>query len=209
MDVKKAIQTGDAAGLRRLLIEDPARANELIHWGKVCEIHTHPLHFISDMLFDGTLPRGKEIALVEALLEAGADCNHRARNGETPLIGAASLGAEEVGLRLLEAGAAPNALGGFKETALHWAALLGLHRLTGRLIEKGSRVDLRDGRYNATPLGWAIHGRLNPPAGNQGHHPQVVAQLVAAGARPDPEFFSDQNLSSDAEMLAALEQKRA
>jgi hypothetical protein len=31
MDVKTAIQTGDATALRRLLVEAPARANELIH----------------------------------------------------------------------------------------------------------------------------------------------------------------------------------
>jgi ankyrin repeat protein len=105
--VKIAIQTGDAAALRVLLAENPARANQFIEWGKNCEIHTHPLHYVSDMLFEDTLQRGKEMPLIEALVEAGADCNHRASNGETPLIGAASLGAQEVGLRLLDAGAQP------------------------------------------------------------------------------------------------------
>lgn len=208
MDVKKALQTGDAVGLRLLLAEDPARANELVHWGRLCEIHTHPLHFVSDMLFDGTLARGKELPLIEALLAAGADCNYRAPNGETPLIGAASLGAEDVGLRLLEADAAPSALGGFKETALHWAALLGLNRLAARLIEKGSDVNLRDARYNSTPLGWALHGRFNPPAGNHGRHPEIVARLVAAGARPDPELLADEKLRADPVMLAALAGRR-
>ena len=90
-DVKR-----DANALRDLLVGDPARANELIEWGKNCEIRTHPLHYVSDMLFDGTLQRGKEIPFIEALLEAGADPNYQARNGETPLMGAASLNAEEV-----------------------------------------------------------------------------------------------------------------
>jgi ankyrin repeat protein len=114
VDVKKAIQTGDVAALRSLLAEDPGGANRLIEWGKKCEIRTHPLHYVSDMLFDGTLERGKGVSLIDALLSAGADCNHQAANGETPLIGAASLAAEEVGLRLLDSGARPDLQGGFK-----------------------------------------------------------------------------------------------
>lgn len=55
MNVKTAIRTGDAKALRRLLGEDAARANELIRWGAKDCILTHPLHFVSDMLFEGTL----------------------------------------------------------------------------------------------------------------------------------------------------------
>src|SRR5205823_2056928 len=107
MEVKEAIQAGDAAALRELLTQEPARANQLIEWGTTCEIRTHPLHYVSDMLFSGRLARGKELPLIDALLAAGAEVNHQAPNGETPLIGAASLHAEYVGLRLLEAGARP------------------------------------------------------------------------------------------------------
>src|SRR5436190_2018533 len=81
VDVKSAIETGDANALRRVLEEDSTLANTLIVWGKKCDIHTHPLHYISDMLFEGTLQRGKEMAVLEALLAAGADCNHQAANG--------------------------------------------------------------------------------------------------------------------------------
>jgi len=73
MDMKTAIQTGDAAALRRLLTEDASRANGLIDWGKNACVHTHPLHFVSDMLFDGTLAKGKELPLIDALISAGAD----------------------------------------------------------------------------------------------------------------------------------------
>ena len=68
MDVKTAINSGDAATLQRLLSEDSSRANELIRWGKCV---THPLHYISDMLFAGALQKGKELPLVEALVQAG------------------------------------------------------------------------------------------------------------------------------------------
>ncbi len=204
MDVKRAIQTGDVLALRQLLAENPARANELIKWGTTREIRTHPLHFISDMLFDGTLERGKEIPLVVALLEACSDCNYQAANGETPLIGAASLSAEDVGLRLLDAGARPDLRGGFKETALHWAANLGLTRLVTRLIEAGADLNLKDERYGSPPVGWAIHGRFNSPPGKHGDHAEVIALLVNAGATVDPAWFNDEQVRSDSRMLSTL-----
>ena len=58
MDVKTAIQNGDAETLRHLLSEDSSRANELIEWGNKKKCLTHPLHFISDVLFNGTLQKG-------------------------------------------------------------------------------------------------------------------------------------------------------
>jgi ankyrin repeat protein len=156
------------------------------------------------MLFDGTLERGKETQLIAALLAAGSDCNHQAPNGETPLIGAASLAAEEAGLQLLDAGALPDLKGAFKETALHWAANLGLRRFVTRLIEKGADVDLKDARYNSPPIGWAIHGRYNAPRGSQGQHHEVVALLVRAGARLEPEWLVDERVSADPLMRSAL-----
>jgi hypothetical protein len=139
------------------------------------------------MLFEGKLQRGQDLPLVEALIQAGADFDfQRNGKGDTPLIGAASLGAEEVGLRLLEAGARPELRGLFGETALHWAALLGEDRLAGKLIE-GADLNLKDEKYKSTPLGWAIHGWCDPPAGNRGRQREVVELLVAAGARVDPE----------------------
>jgi hypothetical protein len=102
MDVKAAIQNGDIAALRRLLAEDSSRANELISWGERKPCFTHPLHFISDMLFQGTLPKGKELPLVDVLLDAGSDVNFQrsredGKKSDSPLIGAASLGAEALG----------------------------------------------------------------------------------------------------------------
>ncbi len=204
MDVKTAIETGDAAALRRLLADVPARANELIRWGKDCRIATHPLHYVSDMRFEGRLQSGKELPLMEALIQAGADVDFQ-RNGEgdTPLIGAASLGAEEVGLRLLDAGAKPWLRGLFGETALHWAALLGEDRLAGRLIESVD-PNLKDKKYKSSSLGWAVHGWCNPPAGNHGRQLEVVRLLVAAGATVEPEWMESEKIASSPAMLAAL-----
>ena len=89
IDIKRAIEIGDAAALRELLIASPTRANELIHWGERKACFTHPLHFVSDMLFAGRLPKGKEVPLVDALLEAGAAVDFQrsredGKKGETP-----------------------------------------------------------------------------------------------------------------------------
>jgi hypothetical protein len=106
MDVKTAIRTGDADAQRRLLARDPTQANALIYWGNNDCVRTHPLHYVSDRLFNDVLQKCKELPLVEALLEAGTAVDFRkAEKRETPLIGAASLGAEDVGPRLLDAGA--------------------------------------------------------------------------------------------------------
>lgn len=59
------------------------------------------------MVIANMIPRGKEIALIDALVTAGANVNYQAEGGETPLIGAASLRAEDVGLRFLECGCSP------------------------------------------------------------------------------------------------------
>jgi hypothetical protein len=204
MDIKTAISKGDAAALRTLLAEDASQSNVLIRWGENKQILTHPLHYVCDMLFDGTLKRGAELPLIDALIHAGADLDFQ-RNGEgdTPLIGAASLAAEDVGLRLLDAGANPRLRGIFGETALHWAALLGEDRLAKRLIPI-SDVDLKDAKYASSPLGWAIHGCYNSPNGNQGRQREVASLLVAAGATVEPAWLQSDQVRNDAAMLAVL-----
>lgn len=203
-DVKTAIQNGDAAALCRCLALDRSLANTLIHWGNNDCVRTHPLHYVSDMLFNGVLKKGKELALVDGLLEAGASVDFR-KDGkcETPLIGAASLGAEDVGLRLLDAGAKPELRGEWGETALHWAALLGEERLSRRLIVR-TDLGLRDKKYNSSPLGWAVHGWFNPPAGNQGRQREVAALLVAAGAKVEAEWLESDEVRADPSMLTVL-----
>ena len=209
MTVKTAIESGDAVALQRLLAEDATCANTLIRWGKNDSILTHPLHYVCDMLFEGTLERGSELPLIEALIRAGADLDfQRASKTDSPLIGAASLGAEDVGLALLHAGARPDRTGIFGETALHWAALLGEDRLAAGLIASANfdfaNLDLKDEKYSSSPLGWAIHGRQNPPAGNQGKQCEVAAQLVAAGAKVDPSWLESEQTLADPRLLDAL-----
>ncbi len=165
-DVKLAIHAGDADRLRELLAADRSRADAPIRWGRNDCIATHPLHYVSDAIFEGILDKAKALPLVDALLAAGAKVDfHEPGKGETPLMGAASLGAEDVGLRLVDAGAAVGIRGLFDETPLHWAATMGLPRLVRRLIEAGADVNAEDRKYRSSPLGWALHGWLETPAG--------------------------------------------
>src|SRR5216684_8058515 len=208
MDVKTAIQNGDVDALRRLLREDHTRANELIRWGGKNACLTHPLHYVSDMLFEGNLPKGTEVPLIDALIEAGVDLNFQreredGKKSDSPLIGAASLGAEDAGIRLLDAGARPELRGLFGETALHWASLLGEDRLVARLIE-GSDLNLKDEKYKSPPLGWAIHGWSDPPAGNHGRQREVVALLLAAGARVEPGWLESEKVQADSVIFASM-----
>lgn len=204
MDVKTAIRQGDAATLRLLLAEDVSRADALIRWGDNDSILTHPLHYVSDMIFQSTLKREAALALIDALIQAGADLDfQRDGKGDTPLIGAASLIAEDVGIRLLEAGASPSLRGIFGETALHWAAMLGEERLSKKLIPV-SDIDLEDEKYNSPPLGWAMHQYFDPLEKNREKQLRIVACLVAAGATVEPERINSDPVRNDPAMLAAL-----
>ena len=205
-DVKWAIDAGDAKLLRDLLAADRTRANAPIQWGRNDCISTHPLHYISDAIFEGVLDRTKALPLVDALIDAGSDVNfHKPGDGETPLMGAASLGAEEVGVRLIDGGAAVDTRGLFDETPLHWAANMGLNKLVRRMIEGGADVNAEDRKYRSSPLGWALHGWMETPAEERrGGHDEVVRLLVSAGAKVRSEWLESKDMQARPDVMAAL-----
>lgn len=209
MDVRTALRTADVARLRQILAADPSQANALIAYGDNSQKRTHhPLHYVSDLVFNGVLAKGTEMPLVEALLEAGSDPDFgKGDRRETNLIGAASLGAEDIGLRLLDAGADPHARGNGGETALHWAALFGELRLVERLID-GADLELEDDQYHSTPLGWAVHGFCESQADNPADHSDhrgVAALLVAHGAKVRPDWLEAEAVKADPRMFQILQ----
>ena len=116
------------------------------------------------------------------------------------------LGAEDVGLLLVDAGAVRGVRGIFGETALHWAAMLGADRLAARLLE-GQGVDefdVEDGEYHSTPLGWAIHGFLDPPAGSVGRQEEVILLLCRAGAKVKDFWLTQEEVRAHPRMMEAL-----
>jgi ankyrin repeat protein len=113
--------------------------------------------------------------------------------------------------RGMEAGAKLLQEGG--ETGLHWAAYGGHADIVSLLLERGAPVDAKDKRHDGTPLGWALYGWGTSPdrAERRGYY-EVVALLVRAGAKLDPQWYEDdvdrqraaKKMQSDPRMLAAL-----
>jgi hypothetical protein len=72
------------------------------------------------------------------------------------------------------------------QTGLHGAAWGGHDETVRVLLAAGARVDLRDERFGATPLGWALHAWLSrDPAPADARYVRVVERLRAAGATLD------------------------
>jgi hypothetical protein len=98
------------------------------------------------------------------------------------------------------------------QTGLHFAAAGGHVELVKLLLEYKAPVNVRDESFEATPLGWALYGWMNPSTGvNRESYYEVVRSLVEAGAIPEPRWLGadpDQpqleELKTDPKMLAAL-----
>jgi ankyrin repeat protein len=98
------------------------------------------------------------------------------------------------------------------ETGLHQAAYGGHAGIVKLLLERKAPVDVKDKRYDNTPLGWALHGWLYPPPeAKRRNHVKVVALLVAAGAAVDRQWLEQdpegQKVRADPRMRAVLSGK--
>jgi ankyrin repeat protein len=95
------------------------------------------------------------------------------------------------------------------ETGLHWAAYGGHSEIVKLLLKRKPGVDIKDERYRATPLAWALQGWCYPPPeSKRARYSVVVALLVAAGAEGVPTEKLDRSqikkLQGDPRMCAAL-----
>ena len=91
------------------------------------------------------------------------------------------------------------------QTGLHWAAHAGHPAIVRDLLEHGASVHTEDANWQATPLGWAVHGWCHPPLGTRlDRYPEVVERLVAAGSRVRSEWLEEPLLRRDRAMAAAL-----
>ncbi len=71
---------------------------------------------------------------------------------------------------------------------LHMAAWHGQAAVVRRLIALGADLSRVEKQYQATPLGWCLHGSLNCRAPS-GDYPAAAEALLAAGAKlPPPEY---------------------
>ena len=78
------------------------------------------------------------------------------------------------------------------ETGLHWASYGGHAKIVKQLLKRKPPLNVKDRRFDGTPLGWALYGWCNPaPEANRAGFYEVVARLVAAGATVDAEWLGD------------------
>lgn len=182
--VKKLIEQKNANGLRQLLAENPNLANEgiTIPYDFLCRIKAHPLHRLCDAVFAGKMTDDEAITLANIFLQNGANIDGD-RIGGTPLLAAASLHAEQLGIFYIDNGADINFTDeNDNASALHWAAFCGRGKLVDKLIKSNAVLDEPDKAYQCTPLGWAIHCLMSNDKGNKHNQPDCIKLLLQAGA---------------------------
>jgi hypothetical protein len=87
-------------------------------------------------------------------------------------------------------------------TGLHVAAFHGQLEAVKVLLQHGAHIHAIDKTWKTPPLQWALTGWQR--SGHRGQYYEVVAQLVAAGARVTPDIIEWDKARLDPDMLAAL-----
>lgn len=184
--VKKIIESKDFNKLQQLLADKPDLANEgiTIPYDLFCKTKAHPLHRICDGVFAGKITGSEAVNLAKIFLSHGADIDgDKARDGGTPLLAAASLHAEQVGIFYIDNGADVHHIHkGDGASALHWASFCGQDKLVGRLIKENVKIDEPDSEHNSTPLGWALHALMTQDKLNAHNQIGCIKLLLKAGA---------------------------
>ena len=182
--VKKLIENKDFNGLRELLADNSGLANEdiTIPYDVKCKVKGHPLHRLCDAVFAGKMTEDEAIILAEIFLEYGADIDG-GKNGGTPLLAAASLHAEKLGIFYIGKGADVNLTDEIDNaSALHWAAFCGRDKLVAKLINSKASIDECDKTYQCTPLGWAIENLMSNDKGNKHNQVACIKLFLQSGA---------------------------
>ncbi|HLY68967.1 MAG TPA: ankyrin repeat domain-containing protein [Puia sp.] len=174
------------AAIREILSADAGLANDGITLHDQPHAKKgHPLHRLCDAVFGKKITDEDAIEMAKIFLAFGANINGYQSLGDnnTPLIAAASLHAEQLGIFYIGQGADIfYASPGDGATALHWAAYCGRDQLVQALIEKGAKTDQRDIAYGGTPLDWAIHSLRSGDSNNLFNQSGCIKLMMNAGA---------------------------
>lgn len=187
--VKRLIENKDYEALSKLLSNNPSLANEgiTIPYSDLCRTKAHPLHRLCDAVFEGKMSEEEAIKLAEIFLENGAYIDgDKIKDGGTPILAAASLHAEQLGIFYIENGADIHYT--YKNdgaSALHWAAFCGRDKLVDLLIQANAAIDELDMGHTSTPVGWAIHALITNDELNAHNQISCIKLLLKAGANTE------------------------
>ncbi|KAB7507404.1 Tankyrase-1 [Armadillidium nasatum] len=134
----EASKSGDMECVRRVLSIQP----HLVNLRDLDGRHSTPLHFAAGY---------NRVAIVEFLLQHGADVHAKDKGGLVPLHNACSYGHYEVTELLVRHGACVNVADLWKFTPLHEAAAKGKYDIVKLLLKHGADVN-RKNRDGHTPL---------------------------------------------------------
>ncbi|KAL3417967.1 PFS domain-containing protein [Phlyctema vagabunda] len=119
-------------------------------------------------------------AIVELLLQKGAELEARDMNGRTPLSWAVEKGYMAIVKLLLETGAKQEARDMNGRTPLSWAVENRREAIVELLLEKGAELEARD-MANRTPLSWAV----------EKGYTAIVKLLLETGAKLEARDMND------------------
>jgi hypothetical protein len=72
--------------------------------------------------------------------------------------------------------------------------------MAGELLRRNPPLEVKDADFQATPLGWAIHGSVHGWYAGTGDYPATVALLLEAGAQ-----LPEQSTGGSAAVRAVIE----
>ena len=122
---------------------------------------------------------------VKALLSERPDAAASLTSDERTMLAAAAQDNNvEVVRLMLDAGWPADARGQHNGTALHWACFHGNTAMVRTLLRHGAPVDVKGEEWNATPLGWALHGSVHGWHPERGDFAGTVEALLEWGADP-------------------------
>ncbi|RFS17457.1 ankyrin repeat domain-containing protein [Emticicia sp. C21] len=158
--ITELINKKDLEGLRNILSQNPALANEGLPYDTANTAKAHPLHRICDGVFSKLYTDEEGVEMAKLFLKYGADINggEKILKKDTPLVAAASLHADKVAIFYIDQGADINHPGCHGGTALHWAAWCGRPKVVKRLLSTNIDLNKLCIDFKSTPLFWAVHG---------------------------------------------------
>ena len=129
------------------------------------------------LLFDHATPTQRllsacakaDSATAKAIVAAHPDVVHRLRPEQMRLIADKAQDSNTAAVTLmLDLGFDHRVAGPDSGDALHWAAFHGNVEMLRVLLRRDPPIDVRDSRYNATPLGWCVYGAVAGWSRNRG-----------------------------------------